>query len=233
MHSPCVAALASMVTAPLRRAVPGSKLEELGALAATFNNMAARLKKSFDDLVGVVETRKIRERELQESEAPSAHERGAMALDIRDLDAGIMLADHDHRLLNTNGAMQAMLGYSAQELQGLSPVDLMAEEERKSAHHRLAELSEGKRRNYETVTNYRRRDGFPYLGQHIHLDHSEGRTNRRSFFDGRRSTIFLSLHYYPRELRDIAVSANLRRVRSMVGSNHARQKKSLCYSLSG
>ena len=49
--------------------MPGSKLEELDALAESFNAMAARLKKSFDDLVGEVETRKSRERELKESEA--------------------------------------------------------------------------------------------------------------------------------------------------------------------
>jgi PAS domain S-box-containing protein len=78
------AALASTVTAPLRHIsratqamargdlgtrVPGSKLEELGALAQSFNDMAGRLKTSFDDLVGEVETRKSRERELEESEA--------------------------------------------------------------------------------------------------------------------------------------------------------------------
>ena len=78
------AALASTVTAPLRRIsratqamargdlstrVPGSRLEELGALAQSFNDMAGRLKTSFDDLVGEVETRKSRERELEESES--------------------------------------------------------------------------------------------------------------------------------------------------------------------
>jgi len=49
--------------------VQGSKVEELGALAAAFNNMASKLQKSFDDLVNEVEMRKSRERELQESEA--------------------------------------------------------------------------------------------------------------------------------------------------------------------
>jgi signal transduction histidine kinase/FixJ family two-component response regulator len=59
------AALASMVTAPLRRIsratqnmargelterVPASRLEELGSLAHSFNDMAAKLKTSFDDL---------------------------------------------------------------------------------------------------------------------------------------------------------------------------------------
>jgi C4-dicarboxylate-specific signal transduction histidine kinase len=77
------AALASMVTAPLRRMahatqamargdlstrVQGSKLVELDVLAKSFNDMAARLKKSFDDLVGEVEIRKTRERELEESQ---------------------------------------------------------------------------------------------------------------------------------------------------------------------
>ena len=170
------AALASMVTSPLRHIanatramargdlnvrVPGSKLEELGALTATFNDMAAKLKKSFDDLVGEVETRKSRERELQESEARlrMSEERWRSVFETSTL--GIMLTDHDQRLLATNRALQAMLGYSAQELQALSPVDLMAEEEREGASRRLAELREGKRPNYEVVARYRRKDGSP------------------------------------------------------------------------
>jgi signal transduction histidine kinase/CheY-like chemotaxis protein len=78
------AALASGVTAPLRvlsRAtgslargnldarVPASRLEELSTLGVAFNEMASRLKQSFDALVGEVETRKERERELEASEA--------------------------------------------------------------------------------------------------------------------------------------------------------------------
>jgi PAS domain S-box-containing protein len=170
------AALASMVTAPLRRManatrmiaggdldvrVPGSKLEELGALAAMFNDMAAKLKKSFGDLVGEVETRKSRERELQESEARlrASEERWRSVFETSTL--GIMLTDDDHRFLATNRALQAMIGYTAQELQKLSPVDLMAEEEREGAGLRLAELREGKRANYEVVTRWRRKDGAP------------------------------------------------------------------------
>src|SRR5215468_4775492 len=142
------AALASVVTAPLRRManatrmmargdlsvrVPGSKLEELGALAAMFNDMAAKLKKSFDDLIGEVETRKRREHELQESEARlrASEERWRSLFETSTL--GIMLADNDHRILATNRALQAMTGYTAQELQQLSPVELMAEEEREEA----------------------------------------------------------------------------------------------------
>ena len=105
------AALASMVTAPLRRManatrmmargdlsvrVPGSKLEELGALAESFNDMAAKLKKSFDDLVGEVETRKGRERELKESEARCARAKSAGSSVFETSTLGIMTdIDHD------------------------------------------------------------------------------------------------------------------------------------------
>jgi PAS domain S-box-containing protein len=170
------AALASMVTAPLRRMtnatrmiargdlsvrVPGSRLEELGALAAMFNDMAAKLKKSFDDLVGEVETRKSRERELQDSEARlrASEERWRSVFETSTL--GIVLIDQEQRFLATNRALQAMTGYTGQELQKLSPVDLMAEEEREDARRRLAELREGKRANYEVVTRWQRKDGAP------------------------------------------------------------------------
>src|SRR5262245_52626281 len=170
------AALAALMTAPLRRLanatqamargdlsvrVPGSKLEELGALAAAFNDMAAKLQKSFDDLVGEVETRKRRERELQESEARlrASEERWRSVFETSTL--GIMLTDQDHRFLATNRALQTMIGYTAQELQKLSPVDLIAEEGREEARHRLAELRDGNRVNYEVVTRWRRKDGSP------------------------------------------------------------------------
>ena len=170
------AVLASIVTAPIRRMasatqtlargdlnvrVPDSKLGELGALTATFNDMAARLKKSFDDLVGEVDTRKRRERELQESEARlrMSEERWRSVFETSTL--GIMLTNHDHKFMATNRALQAMVGYSAQELLALSPVELMMEEEREAGRRRLAELREGKLAAYEVVTRYRRKDGLP------------------------------------------------------------------------
>jgi PAS domain S-box-containing protein len=168
------AALASMVTAPLRRManatrtiaggdlsarVQGSKLEELGALATTFNNMAAKLQKAFDDLVGEVEMRKGREHELQQSEARLRASEERWRLVFENSTLGIILTDHNLRFLATNRALQMMTGYSAQELQKLSPVDLVAEEEREETRRRLAELRTGERTNYEIVTRYRRKDG--------------------------------------------------------------------------
>ena len=168
------AALAHMVTAPLRRIadttkvmaggdlgarVPHSGLEELGAVAESFNDMAARLKASFDDLVREIDMRKRRERDLAESEARlrTSEERWRSLFETSTLE--IMVTDHQHRMLETNKALHTMLGYAAHELKHLTPVDLMAEEERPAARIRLAELREGKRTNYEVVTRYRCKDG--------------------------------------------------------------------------
>lgn len=170
------AVLASIVTAPIRRManatqalargdmdvrVPDSRLGEVGALTATFNDMAARLKKSFDDLVSEVETRKSRERELQDSEARlrTSEERWRSVFETSTL--GIMLTNHDGKFVATNRALQAMVGYSEQELLELSPVELMMEDERGAGQSRLAALREGKLANYEIVARYRRKDGLP------------------------------------------------------------------------
>src|SRR4029434_1908274 len=60
---------------------------ELGALAQSFNDMADRLKTSFDDLVGEVDVRKSGERELRESAARLlvSEERLQLALDAAKL----------------------------------------------------------------------------------------------------------------------------------------------------
>ena len=170
------AALASIVTAPLRRMaratqamargdmstrVPGSKLEELGSLADSFNDMAAKLKMSFDELFDEVETRKRRERELAESEARLRASEARWRSVFESSTLGVILTDQNYRLLDTNRALQTMLGYTAEELSKLSPTDLMVEEEHESARQRFAELRQGTRSNYEVVSRYRRKDGSP------------------------------------------------------------------------
>ena len=72
---------------------------------------------------------------------------------------GIMLNDHNMKFVASNQALQAMLGYTADELCELSPIDLMTEEDREEARRRLSELRQGRRSNYEAVTRYRRKDG--------------------------------------------------------------------------
>ena len=127
------AALASMVTAPLRHMaratqtmaggdlsvrVPGSKLEELDALGGSFNAMAAKLKTSFDDLVGEVATRKSRERELKESEARLrlSEERLKLAIDAASL--GIWDWDVEQDRLVWDDSMYRLYGVRKEEFSG-------------------------------------------------------------------------------------------------------------------
>ncbi|HEY7087763.1 MAG TPA: PAS domain-containing protein [Tepidisphaeraceae bacterium] len=127
------AALASMVTAPLRHMaratqtmasgdlsvrVPGTKLEELDALAGSFNAMAVKLKTSFDDLVGEISTRKSREQELRESEARLrlSEERLKLAIDAASL--GIWDWDVERDRLVWDDSMYRLYGLRKEEFSG-------------------------------------------------------------------------------------------------------------------
>lgn len=74
---------------------------------------------------------------------------------------GVCLVDHNMKFVATNQALQDMLGYSAAEMQILSPVDLFFDGDRDSGQTRLAELRNGTRKNYEVVTRYRHKNGTP------------------------------------------------------------------------
>jgi len=127
------AALASMVTAPLRRMahatqtmaggdlsvrVPDSKLEELDALGGSFNTMATKLKKSFDDLLGEISTRKSREQELKESETRLrlSEERLKLAIDAASL--GISDWDIEQDRLVWDDSMYRLYGVRKEEFSG-------------------------------------------------------------------------------------------------------------------
>ena len=129
------AALASMVTAPLRNMahatqtmsggdlsvrVPGARLEELDAVGASFNAMAARLEKSFDDLVEEVAARKSRELELKESEIRlrSSEERLKLAIDGASLGIWDWHIEQDH--LVWDDSMYPLYGIRKEEFRGTS-----------------------------------------------------------------------------------------------------------------
>ena len=184
------AALASIVTAPLRRMaratqamargdmsirVPGSKLEELGSLTDSFNDMAAKLKMSFDDLVGEVETRKRRERELQKAKPACARAKRAGARCSRVRRSVSFSPTKITDCWTPTGPCRRCSATPREELKELSTVDLMAEEERGRRRRRFAELREGKRPNYEVVAPLPAEGRLADLGQHVCLDHSRRR----------------------------------------------------------
>ena len=71
----------------------------------------------------------------------------------------ISVFDQDLHYTATNPAFQAILGYTADELRHLTPLDLTVGEERSTADVRLAALREGKIDHYAVEKQYRRKDG--------------------------------------------------------------------------
>jgi PAS domain S-box-containing protein len=74
---------------------------------------------------------------------------------------GIALADHNFRFMATNVAVRAMLGRADEELQGLSPFDICADEDRGSLKLLFEQVREGKQQSYELVQQYRHKSGAP------------------------------------------------------------------------
>jgi PAS domain S-box-containing protein len=73
--------------------------------------------------------------------------------------AGIALIAADGGYIAANLALQKMLGYTEEELQSLTSLEVSHEEDRAASEAILAEAAEGKRRNYRIEKRYRRKDG--------------------------------------------------------------------------
>jgi PAS domain S-box-containing protein len=127
------AALASMMTAPLRRMaratramalgdltarVSGSNVQELDGLAQSFNDMAGKLQSSFHELVAEVEMRKRRERELEDSETRlrGSEDRLHLAIDAARL--GIWDWDVEQDRLVWDDSMYQLYGVRKEEFSG-------------------------------------------------------------------------------------------------------------------
>ena len=73
--------------------------------------------------------------------------------------AGISLCASDGRFIAANLALQKMLGYTEEELRGLTPLELTLEEDRAATEARIAESAEGQRRDYRIEKRLLRKDG--------------------------------------------------------------------------
>ncbi len=72
--------------------------------------------------------------------------------------AGIALVTPDGRFVTANLALQKMLGYTEEELQCLTALEVTHEEDRAATEAILAESGEGQRRDYRIEKRYRRKD---------------------------------------------------------------------------
>ncbi len=115
------------------------------------DGLIARLK-----IVGEVMAQAL-VRKRSETALQASEERWRSMFEASNL--GISIIGQDLHYVATNSAFQAMLGYTANELLGLTPVDVTAEEDLDVTRTRLAELQQGERPHYEAVKQYRRKDG--------------------------------------------------------------------------
>jgi PAS domain S-box-containing protein len=72
---------------------------------------------------------------------------------------GVALTDMNGRFLVTNHVYQTMLGYTEEELRALQFLDITHEDYRDANWALIAELVEGKRRQFQIEKKYRRKDG--------------------------------------------------------------------------
>src|ERR1700731_3411713 len=85
--------------------------------------------------------------------------RNAGAGSFENSSAGIALVTPVGRYIAANLALQKMLGYTEEELKGLTVLEVSHEEDRSASEAILAEPAEGQRRDYRIEKRYRRKDG--------------------------------------------------------------------------
>ncbi|HWX26338.1 MAG TPA: PAS domain S-box protein [Steroidobacteraceae bacterium] len=72
---------------------------------------------------------------------------------------GIALTDENRRFVAANEAFQNMIGYTAEELSHLGPVEITYEDDREATREMLDDMLSGRRADYHVEKRYRRKDG--------------------------------------------------------------------------
>ena len=78
---------------------------------------------------------------------------------FEDAALGIALVDHQGRILDSNPALQELLGYSAQEMEGRTFLEFTHPDDVRDSHELYQELFAGKLREYQIEKRYLRKDG--------------------------------------------------------------------------
>jgi PAS domain S-box-containing protein len=131
---------------------PFSARELLARVQAHLDLAHLRQESDAIKVRSISEDRKRAEARLQESE-----ERWRAVFENSAV--GIALTDLNGRFLATNSAYQKMVGYSADEFQGLRFVDITHEDDRDRNRVLVTELLEGARDQFQIEKRYYRKDG--------------------------------------------------------------------------
>jgi PAS domain S-box-containing protein len=79
--------------------------------------------------------------------------------------AGICLTDLNGNIVEANPVLQEMLGYTAEELRGVSVIDLTLEEDRDAVRSQISDLTAGRARRYALERRFLRKDRSVIWGQ--------------------------------------------------------------------
>jgi PAS domain S-box-containing protein len=94
---------------------------------------------------------------------------------------GVALTDHNFRFQATNAAFQAMLGRTDDELRGLSPLEICADEERELLKLLYEQVRQGTQQSYETVQQYRHASGTP-VWVHAYVSRMQSNESKAPLF---------------------------------------------------
>jgi PAS domain S-box-containing protein len=70
---------------------------------------------------------------------------------------GIALTDENRRFVAANGAFQKMVGYTAEQLFELGPIEITHEDDREATQEMLDDMFSGRRTDYHAEKRYRAR----------------------------------------------------------------------------
>ena len=116
-------------------------------------------KRSSDARKTKAERLRLDEHALPEGHAELAQREERWRSVFENSAVGVALTDLNGQYIVTNPAYQAMLGYTDEELQQLSFLDITLEEYRDHNWALVEELHEGKRRQFQIEKQYRRKNG--------------------------------------------------------------------------
>jgi PAS domain S-box-containing protein len=139
------------------------------------DDLIARLK-----VVGEVMAQALM-RKRAETALQASEERWRSMFEASNL--GITLIDLNLQYLGANQAFQTMLGYTEDELRTMTPLDVGLEDDRDQDEVRFAELKRGTRHHFESVKQYRRKDGKVVWG-HSYLSVVQDTGTRPKMFIG-------------------------------------------------
>ncbi len=103
--------------------------------------------------------RKRNEADLLETHAKLARSEERWRSVFENSAIGVALTDVNGRFIAANPVYENMLGYTEQELEQLSFVDITVEEDRNPTLLLISELLQGKRRQFQIEKQYRRKNG--------------------------------------------------------------------------